>query len=495
MKRTRWPVVILLIAAVAALVAWFPGREGVQPSRVLRSPVAAAVGAAGGSWYCAARDVGVESPTQTVIVSSASEDGQATIRVDGFGEEGPAGDAEFTLEPMETAEIDVAAELGSANLSVMVEADMPVVVEHRFTYDAGADQAPCSTFSSDTWYFPTVVTSRDANARLSLFNPFPGDASVDIEVAFDTGVRQPTALSGLVIPAGTTRVVELGEQVQRRDQFSATIKSRSGGVVAELAQRFDGTGDVPVVGLRLVPGTRATSATWSFAGGFADATALENLVVLNPGEDDAELLAQVVPYGGTNVMPEPFELKVPGLRYGTINLTEESRVPQVGYHAISLETSGGAAVVPARSINVTGPPEATDADPLRAKMTGGTTASAGAAASARKWHVSAMSVGEQSDGAVLVHNGGTDEVVATVTSLSIDGSELESADYELPPGESAVVPAADLAGGEAVFTAVVTADSPVVVERLIVWSTPADISLQAGIPVVGSLDGLEGISG
>ncbi|MCZ7631709.1 MAG: DUF5719 family protein [Microthrixaceae bacterium] len=136
---------------------------------------------------------------------------------------------------------DVASQLGSAALSVMAESDAPLVVEHRFTFEGGADQAPCSTFSSDRWYFPVVVTTRDSTARLNLFNPFPGDASVDIEAALETGVRAPEELSGVVVPAGSTRVINLEEHLERHEQFSVTVETRSGGVVAELAQRFDGS--------------------------------------------------------------------------------------------------------------------------------------------------------------------------------------------------------------------------------------------------------------
>ncbi len=59
MRRSRWPVVIVLLLVVTALVIWFPGRAEVAPSQVLRSPVPASVGEEGGSWYCAARDVAV----------------------------------------------------------------------------------------------------------------------------------------------------------------------------------------------------------------------------------------------------------------------------------------------------------------------------------------------------------------------------------------------------------------------------------------------------
>ncbi len=210
MKRSRWPVVVALLAIVAALVFWFPGRAEVAPSRVLRAPVAASVGSAGGSWYCAARDVAAEAPTHTVIIASAGEE-DADVRIDGFGEEGPVGSSALTVEASTTVELDVASSLGAATSSLMIEADAPVTVEHRFSSATGADQAPCSTFSADTWYFPTVVTTRDATARLSLFNPFPGDASVDIEV----GVRYRGAPAHRPVGPGGGRGYHQGRRTER----------------------------------------------------------------------------------------------------------------------------------------------------------------------------------------------------------------------------------------------------------------------------------------
>jgi hypothetical protein len=494
MKRTRWPVVILIVAAVVALVAWFPGDDEVAPSRVLRSPVAASVGSEGGSWYCAAADVAVESPAHTVTISAVSDE-DVMLRLDAFAGEGPVGSTELELEAGATTEVDAAESFGSAGVSVMVEADAPVVVEHRYVTDTGADQAPCTTFSSDTWFFPTLTTSRDATARLSLFNPFPGDASVDISIAFDSGVREPTALSGFVIPAGTTRVVELGEDVQRRPQFSATITSRSGGVIAEVAQSFDGTGDVPVTGLRLVPGTRNSAGAWAFAGGFTNPTAVETLTVLNPNESPVDALAQVVPFGSADLLPEPFELEIPKFRYAAVNLTDESRVQQVGFHAIDVEASAGEGVVAGRALNITGTPEEAEADSVLASITGGTTAASGSSVSASRWVSPAMSVGDTTESVVFVHNFSVDTATVTVSGVLMDGSDALSVEYELPPGESVAVDASELVEGATSFAAEVASDNPVVVERLQVWSSPADISLQAAIPVVETIDDLTDLAG
>ena len=38
-------------------------------------------------------------------------------------------------------------------------------------------------------------------------------------------------------------------------------------------------------------------------------------------------------------MPEPFEMEIHALRYGVVDLDADSRVPQVGYHAIDVEAA------------------------------------------------------------------------------------------------------------------------------------------------------------
>lgn len=491
MTRSRWPVVVVLAVAVAALLLWWPGREGERPTEVLRSPVPASVGDGGASWYCAAPDPGGEA-AHTVVVSAVADE-SAEVRLDSFGAEGRGESAEITVQAGTTRSVDVASTLGVAAQSVMLEASSPVVVEHRFVTDSGADQAPCSTFSSDLWYFPAVATTKDASARLALFNPFPGDATVDVELAFETGVRVPTALSGIVVPAGVTKVVDLAEVAERREQFSATVRSRTGVVVAELTQTFDGSNeDRPIKGLRLVPGARSAAARWSFAGGFADGSASERVIVLNPSDDPVRVLVQVVPYGGTDALPEPFQLDVPGLRYGVIDLSQESRVAPNVDHSIEVEAQDGAEVVAARSIDVNGSIDGGTAMPLRSLMETGTTASPGSVAAVRRWVSAGLQRDSAADAAMLVHNPGPGIAVVEVTAVdAATGERGTPVALEIAEGDAAVVSAESMAPPSATFSAEVVAESPVVVERLYVFSEPSDISMQTSVPVVGSLEQLE----
>jgi hypothetical protein len=424
------------------------------------------------------------------VLLSAPGDSAADVRLDGFSGDERTGSTEVTVEPGATTVLDVESALGAAALSVMAESDAPLVVEHRFTSEGGADQAPCSTFSSDKWYFPVVVTTRDSTARLTLFNPFPGDASVNIEAALETGVRAPEELSGVVVSAGSSKVINLEEFLERHEQFSVTVETRSGGVVAELAQRFDGTNkDLPIKGLRLVPGSRSTAARWSFAGGFADAAARERLVVMNPGDTEAGVTAQLVPFGAVEVMPEPFEMTAPPRRYAALDLDADSRVPPVGYHAIDIEALSGSHVVAGRSLNVTGGSDSEGVPVMRGAATAGTTASPGISVAASDWLVAGLQRTDAIDGTLFVHNAGSGAVTVSVVG-SFNGQLGEEVSYQLPRGESVAVDLASLGDSEGPFAAEVHADGPVVVERLLVFLAVPDISLQSGVPLLASLEDL-----
>jgi hypothetical protein len=290
------------------------------------------------------------------------------------------------------------------------------------------------------------------------------------------------------VPAGTSKVIELGEAVQRRDQFSATVLTRSGRVVAELAQSFDDAdASLSVSGVRLEGGSRVTAGRWSFAGGFADGSAVEQLVVLNPQDEEVEVIVQIVPYGGIDTMPEPFTLKVPARRYGLIDLSAESRVSQVGYHAIEVEASDGREVVAARVLNVSSAAEAADT-PLRSLISRGTSGSIGSVVAAPRWVAGGFG-GDPTGSAVLVHNPGTGIAVAEVTASGAGG---ESVRVEVPPGDSQVVTGDQLAPEDERWSVeVVSEGSAVVVEQVQVFAEESDFAWQPAVAVLSRLGDME----
>jgi hypothetical protein len=505
-KPLRLLPVVLVVALLVALTGWWEGsppasRAGMDAPEV---PVAGGSDELSSTWYCAAGVAGSPSPPGHSVFLANPADEAVTARLTGYTSEGPGETSDVEVEASGTTTVSVAELLGSSEAAVMVEsASGSLVVEHRLSTVGGSDQVPCATSSSEEWFFPAQTTTLGSSARLVLFNPFSSDAGVDISAAVDDGIRVPAAWSGLVIPAGTARVIDLGEQIQRRELFSLSVVLRNGRVVAETVQTF--LDDGRVTGLRMQLGVPRATARWGFAGGFSGPGASERLVVFNPGEDTASVVVQVTPIGGAAMSPEPFQFDVAGRRYATLDLAAEGRVPDVGHHAIQVETDEATPVVVGRVILLTGgPDDGTDGeagedaaapedaedqdDPAadvvrRPGLSSGTTIGTGSPLLSTDWLVPLVVVGEDQEPAVVVHNPSQGIVTVSLVSLHAEGGRTTlMEDLEVPAGDGVVVPLAELDLPDGDHAIVVAASDLVLVERLVTFARAGDITMGLAVP-------------
>src|SRR5690606_26216649 len=116
-----------------------------------------------------------------------------------------------------------------------------IAVEHQVTGELGRATAPCSTAVSPTWSLPWGVTARGARELVVFMNPFPDDATIDIAFATDEGMRDTARFQGFVVPGRSVVGAYIDEDVTRREQVSAHITARSGRIVVDRIQTFDGT--------------------------------------------------------------------------------------------------------------------------------------------------------------------------------------------------------------------------------------------------------------
>jgi hypothetical protein len=503
-KALRIVPVVAVVAALVALTSWWGGTE--QPVRSslrpLGVPAAQRDDALSSTWFCASGGAPTTDRAEHHVILVNPSDEPVTARLSGFDADGPVGSEVVEVAARGQGRISVSERFGTSEVSVMVESLSPgLAVEHRLLADDGGDLVPCLTGSSDRWYFPAHTTSLEQqregalanSARLVLFNPFSSDASVDLVAAVDDGIRAPGEWAGLVVPAGTTRTIDLGEQVQRRDLFALTVTLRSGRVVAETVQTF--VHDDEVAGLRLQPGVPAPQSRWGFATGFTGRGAQEQLVVHNPGDETASVVVQVTPIGGAEMPPEPFELDVASGRYRVIELSEEGRVPGVGHHSIQVETSTQTPVVVGRVVRVTqGPqrPEPVEGQPevvARISVGGGTTIGTGSPLLSTRWVVPFLRSGEGQDSSVSVHNPGTEPVRVSAVTLGGEGDPVDLAEeVEVPPGDGIVLRLADHDVDPSVAVEV-RSSSPVLVERTISIAELDDLAMGLAIPYPPGGDG------
>src|SRR5258706_10935834 len=63
----------------------------------------------------------------------------------------------------------------------------------------GSSTIPCTTGTSDTWYFAEGATTRDAIEAIVLNNPFPADAVVDLSFTTEDGHTSPESVTSLAV--------------------------------------------------------------------------------------------------------------------------------------------------------------------------------------------------------------------------------------------------------------------------------------------------------
>lgn len=105
------------------------------------------------------------------------------------------------LPPQGRVEVRLGDLVAAPLAGAVVEVDGgEIAVEHQITGDLGRATAPCSSTASATWSFPWGVTARGSRELLVFMNPFPDDATVDIDFATDEGVRDTARFQGFVVP-------------------------------------------------------------------------------------------------------------------------------------------------------------------------------------------------------------------------------------------------------------------------------------------------------
>jgi len=540
----RLPAVLAVAAVVGgAVVADAAGREtptvapagepGVQMPAVPASDVLAA------TWYCAAgtAEEGGSADHTVVVFNPGDDDVTGTIsvhggtfaappstRAAGGGDDGggdgepaerdgsptdgddggdPLGDAwsppspdgrdggtagppppEAPIEVPAGGRVEVRlAEVQRSPLAAaLVEVDGAVAVEHEVAGPAGRDVGPCASSASPEWHLAWGATTRDAREVMVLFNPFPSPAAVDVVFATENGIREPVRFQGLPVPARGVVGVDVGEDVSREELVSATVRSRSGPVVVERLQTFDGSAGVG--GLSTALAVPEPLETWVFAHGSIGPGRGERIVVYNPTGERAEVEVMVRPSpedGAEVVAPQPFRVAVAAGRHEVIDYGEQDRVPAGTGHATVVRSSNGVPVVAERVLTYG------DGQP------GEVAAGPGAAFAADTWVLATRGGGDEPATRLVVANPGGGRP-ARVSVVGFTGGQevapADLADVEVPPGDRRVL----TIGGELDaddLAVVVRSDQPVVVERLV----SGDGLGQAAGPAVPVASGAVPVSG
>jgi hypothetical protein len=438
-------------------------------------------GSLSSTWYCpVGTATGVTSgegagvAEQQVVVANASDaDVSGTLTI--YPTEGEPVRVPLTIGAQARSQIDVTDHVTAPWAAALVEtAGGEVSVAQELTGPTGRSVADCTSTPSADWWFPAGSSNR-TQLFLALFNPFPGEATVDVTFETEDGVRTPQDYDGIVVPGGSVVVKEVSQTVQVANHVSTHVRSRSGRVVAEQLMVMDGTDDTPT-GLTATVGAPAPAEVWAFPASPPTAEgAIETVSVFNPGEDEAEVLVQVqVDDPDVNGSVEPFTLFVPAGRYQEITISDDERVPPDAGRWVIVRGLEGAGVVAQRT--------------LAGGATDGIASTIGLPVSATRWLAPVAVAGDSEQSSLWIANPSPVRT-ATVTVRRRGGGTVEDVpdaiELTIAPGERLSV---DLvaAGLPADGSVEVVSDVGVVVG---LWMTFSDLSGTAqpmAVPVAGT---------
>ena len=511
-RVTRWPAIILLAAVIALMVIVDAGDDGATGGvGALERPIVPTAGKAealSSAWYCSAGTIVEDGfADHTVVVANPSAtDASVALTVHPVLAPQPLTidlDAEDVAEELELVApeaVDLGAVqtsvtvpalsvqrirvgdlegVGGEHAAVLVESDIgPMVVEHIISGASGSSLAPCASTSASSWYFAAGTTRRGAREVISIFNPFPGDAVVDMTFTADGSARAPQIYEGLVVPSGTVLPVDITDVVTLFDIVSASLDVRTGRVVADRIIELDGSEGL--TGLSVAPGSSTPALRWVLPASGPDES-IDAIAITNPADVEAELDIEVrldVPEFNGTVEPIGVAVRegktvVVVLREGADLVGAASVVDasgrvldDVGYWALVRSLNGVEVIV--ERFTVSGSEAiATSASPALPVAATGHRFTSG-----------------DGGGSVVVVNPAGDRLVTVEISTIFDGGRFDVTTVEVGQGARTVVDL-DALGVPADALVSVEASDPVFVERRYRLAGAGEATTMS-IPVAGT---------
>jgi hypothetical protein len=425
----RAGIVAVLAAALVlgALIdrARGPGSPLSDRASATPAPVAAPARALSSSWFCAgatdnhARSSDSRGPAAGAVVIANSGSDAASGVVTLVPSTGATVRIPVTVPGHGRQVIAQDVPAGAPWIGAIVDIDAGgVAVEQQVNGPLGGSSTPCATAGSSQWYFATGATLVNAQTELSLVNPYPTDAIVDLAFTTNQGVEAPEQFQGLTVPPDGLLAINLGDHLRRRQAIATSVTARSGRLVAWKTQVVTppSRGEVllgspaasspladpaaAIPGVTVTLGVPDTATTWTWAEGDAGSGVNESYVIYNPGVGTAELKLSVELDQG---VAEPFDLSVGPDQVTTVISSQQVRIPPGVAHAAVLQSQNGVPVMAERVVSAAAP----SAWSGLGELPGGQVA-------ATDWLLAAAQTDHTHDGWVVVYNPGSGPVRAAV---------------------------------------------------------------------------------
>jgi hypothetical protein len=473
---------LALVAVVAAAIVFRDREPSDQAAARVEAtstagPSVPSADALSTTWYCAeGTSTSDGRADETVIVASVSDNPvDATISViPGDGASAGLSHA-LRIDARGEARVRVGDILETPEPSVIVEiAGGQAVVAHAVARNDDVATEPCARSAARDWYFAGGTTLKGAQQFLVLLNPFGDDAIVDVTFLTDDGVQQPDDFQGLSVPRRSRVTIPVHEAVPRQRNVAMHAHARSGRVVAERSELFDGTaseGEIARRGIALSAGQEAPRRSWQFPQGITGFGASAVVGVANFGTKPTTVEVGVLLEGGEGAATfAPQTVTVPAR--GVTSVEVGGGVPQGSRYSVT---------VASRDAEGAGEPVVAgflEWWPVNSGGTGVAT-TPGSSLLARQWVVA--SPGGDLDGVVTVVNPGT--AAATAGLLVFEPGDTtgptSAPERAIEAGRIAVFDLEAVgAGSDRVL--VVTSDQPVAVG--VTYTGAAGAAIASAIP-------------
>ncbi|MCJ7437149.1 MAG: DUF5719 family protein [Acidimicrobiia bacterium] len=469
-RRThRAPAIVALFVLLGgAIVLQQSASSSADSPRPTRGSIAgpsvpdrAAVSSA---WYCAeGTSTSDGRASETVIIGNLARhpiDIELTVM---------AGDQaqktrRFTVETLAQRRLEIADVVEAADPGVVVEVfGGQAVVEHEVRGNDDIAVGPCTRQASRRWYFADGSTDRGAESWLALFNPFGDDAIVDVRFVTDAGVQEPEGAQALVVPRRSRVSVAVHDLVRRQPDVAISVVARTGRVVAEQSQLFDGTDTRKGIAVSL--GVTSGAREWRLPSGNAESGATQSVSIANFSSRPTQVEVRVVGAGGGAGQPERVDLSADGVTRvdlgSSVSIGTEYALEVRAVSHVPIVVEGfGAWAAPSPVTGVASTP--------------------GSATTARRWAFAVGRLDDEGDALISAWNVGIRPITVQLYAYTAGDpdSPTSAPAAAVPPGERVT-----FSLGEHSIrpdqVLVVGADGPIVVGRQMIGG---GVSLAPGIP-------------
>ena len=376
MSTRRLPILLVIALALAGLIVIDRSSTTSLPSDAVASaalmPVASPPGAVSSAFFCAGGGATAGQAFDSVVVVANPGANAATVLVTAYPAALPSDTAgtaavaalapktkPITVAPRARTDIPMHDLVPAPFAAAVVETNDPdIAVERRVFSSDGqtTSSSPCGSAPSDTWYFPTGTTTRDARELLAVFNPFPVDAVVDVTFQTSDGFRNPGELQSLPVPGGQLKILDISAFVPRIEQLAATVYSPSGRVIVDRLQSFDGSDPNHPAGLAATLGAPAPAKVWTFAEGEVGDGLNEVFTMMNPSDSTANAQLEVaLDDPNTNGAVDPIAVAVPARGFAQVIMRDQTRIPKNVGHSVTVRSTNGIGIVAERVIGASAP--------------------------------------------------------------------------------------------------------------------------------------------